>query len=144
MRVADVEEGVEEAREIPAEHQRRHPCFVGLEGQGDDVAHEAHVVSDVLRQTVVGTFHVHQRSALVPGAISRLGGISAHAVHALLHLADAGQVFVETAVIFGTDCSTQGRKVLPHAIQNAPGALVAAVLEEGVESQRWVHLHRHR
>ena len=68
----------------------------------------------------------------------------AHAVHALLHLADAGQVFVETAVIFGTDCSTQGRKVLPHAIQNAPGALVAAVLEEGVESQRWVHLHRHR
>ena len=49
MRIADVEEGVEEAREIPAENQGCHARFVGLEGQGDDVAHESHVLADVLR-----------------------------------------------------------------------------------------------
>ena len=49
MRVADVEEGVKEAGEIPAENQGCHSRFVGLEGQGDDVAHESHVLADVLR-----------------------------------------------------------------------------------------------
>ena len=49
MRVANVEEGVEEAGEISAENQGCHSRFVGLEGQGNDVAHQSHVLADVLR-----------------------------------------------------------------------------------------------
>ena len=37
--------------------ERGHPCLVGLEGNGDDIAHQAGVIAQVFRQPVGRTLH---------------------------------------------------------------------------------------
>ncbi len=65
MRLADVEERVEEPRDVAAEQERGDARLVGLEAEGDDVAHQPHVLADVFGQAVVGPLHRDRR--LGPG-----------------------------------------------------------------------------
>ena len=74
---ADVEERVEQAGEVAAEQQRGDARLVGLERQGDDVAHQPHVLADVFGQAVVGPRHRDGRPAAVAWPARRPGPSSA-------------------------------------------------------------------
>ena len=69
VRRADVEERVEEPRDIAAEQERGDPRLVGLEAEGDDVAHQPHVLADVFGQAVVGSLHRDGQAG--PGPLAR-------------------------------------------------------------------------
>jgi hypothetical protein len=68
----------------------------------------------------------------------------AHAIDALLDFADAGEVFVELAIVLRADLAAQAGGLVLHAIENAERALVAPDFEKAVERQRWIDFHRHR
>ena len=93
----DVQERIEQPGDVAAQQQRGDARLVGLEGQRDDVAHQPHVLADVLGQAVVGARHRRRHPAAI--ARPRVGLLlrRAHVLRALLDLADAGQVFVELA-----------------------------------------------
>src|SRR5262249_53064880 len=70
----NVEERIEEPGEIAAEKERGDARLVGLERKRDDVAHEPHVLADILREAVLGTRHFrigrHARPGLRRLAVS--------------------------------------------------------------------------
>ena len=61
-----------------------------------------------------------------------------------LDLADAGQVFVELRPVAGADPPAQAGGFLADAVKDALVATAATVVEQGVEGQRRIDLHRHR
>ena len=118
--------------------------LVGLEPEGDDVAHQPHVLADVLGQAVVGPGHRGDGPAAVPARARRPSLRGPHRLGALLDLADARQVLVELGPVAGADLAAQARGLLADAVEDALVAPAPAVVEEAVEGQRRVDLHRHR
>ena len=144
VRRPDVEERVEEAGDVAAEQERGEAGLVGLEAEGDDVAHQPHVLADVLGQAVVGPGHRDRGPAPVLAALVGRLLRGPHRHDATLDLADAREVLVELGPVAGADLPAQARGLLPDAVEDALVAPVAAVVEEAVEGQRRVDLHRHR
>lgn len=132
---ADVEERVKQAREVSAEQEGGDPRLVGLERQGDDVAHQPHVLADVFGQAVVGARHRQRGTSLIArpsvGAVLHLAG----PLDPLFDLADAGQILVELRAVGPADLAVQVIRVSLHAIKDALGALASLVVEEAVEGQ---------
>ena len=81
------------------------------------------------------------RSRARPSAVSFAARI---ARDALLDLADAGEILVELGPVAGADLPAQAGGLLADAVEDALVALAAAVVEEAVEGERGVDLHRHR
>ena len=66
MAVLHVDEGIDVRREVARQNQARHARAVGLEGDGDDVAHQAGVLAQIFGQAIGGAVHAGG------GAIGRL------------------------------------------------------------------------
>ena len=66
------------------------------------------------------------------------------ALDPLFHLADAGEVLVELRPIGVADLPAQLGGVLLDAVEDAQRPLAPLVVEEAVEGQRRIDLHRHR
>ena len=63
-----VEERIKQPGEVAAQQQGGDPGLVGLKRQRDDVAHEPHVLADVFRQAVVGSWHRQCAATAILGA----------------------------------------------------------------------------
>ena len=141
----DVEERIEEAREVAAEQQRGDARLVGLERQRDDVAHQPHVLADVFGQAVVGPLHreaaacrVSARSRRPCPCRSRMRSTRFSTSRTLVRYSSS------LALSPALTCRLQVSAALLHAVEDALVALAAAVLEQAVERQRRIDLHRHR
>ncbi len=88
MRIAHIQEGIEQSRNVAAEQQRRKPSFIGLKRQGHDVAHQPHVFTDIFGQAVIRPLHSGQVLAALLGAIACLLFIIAHTLDFLFDFAD--------------------------------------------------------
>jgi hypothetical protein len=143
VRLADPEEGIEQAGKIAAEQEGDDAGLVGLEGEGGEVAHQLHVLADVFGQAVVGPFHGEERLAGFAGGVGGFVGLGTHPVDALLHFADAGEVFVELGLVVGADFADEAGGVVLHAVEDALVPAAAAILEEAVEGERRIDFHRH-
>ena len=90
------------------------------------------------------------RGMVEGGAPAVLGSVvgpvfhRAGALDPLLDFADAGQVLVELGPIGLADLAAEVGGVLLHAVQDAQRPLAPLVVEEAVEGQRRIDLHRHR
>ncbi len=139
----DIQERIEEPRKITAKKKRGDAGFVGLETERDDVAHQPHVIADILGKAVVGTFHGHDGRAFGLGEnVGFLFG-GAGGIDAFLDFTDAGEEFVELGFIGGTDAAAEAIGLIFDAIENALIALVAAIFEKAVEGQGRIDFHGH-
>ncbi len=123
VRRADVEERIEQSREVAAKQQRGDPRLVGLERQGDDVAHQPHVLADIFGQAVVGPGH---RDGGAPAVLGPVVGPVLHRAGAfdpLLHLADAGEILVQLGPIGVADLTARARRRDPS---RGPGCSASA------------------
>jgi len=98
-----VQKRIEQTRQVAAEDQRGHPGLVRLKGQGDDVAHQPHVIADILRKSVVRALEGEERPAAILGPLLGHGLILAQAVHSFLNPADAGEILVQAAAVVRAD-----------------------------------------
>ena len=140
---ADVEERIEQPRQIAAHEQRGHARLVGLEGQGDDVAHQPHVFADVFGQAVVGPGHGDHGPIAALGVVAGPVHVGPRPLHAPLHLADAGEVFIQLGPVGAADLPLQRRGLVADPVEDARGPPAALVIEQAVEGQRRIDLHRH-
>src|SRR6185436_18940727 len=57
MRRSDIEKWIKEARDIAAKQERGDAGFIRLKSERKNVAHQPHVLADVLRKTVIWPLH---------------------------------------------------------------------------------------
>ena len=115
------------------------PRGVGLEPEHQDVAHELHVLGDVLRDAVGRAGHVGLRQRRPPPLqLPLLAGI----VDALLHVADRIEVLVELAAVVEADLPAQTLRIGQDGIEHTAVALLVGILEQPVEGQRRIDLQR--
>src|SRR6266542_2546537 len=132
---AYAEERIKEAGDISAEQERGHARLVGLKSKSNDVAHEPHVLANVLRQSVLGPFHLRYKlaSSLDP-VVCRILGVP-RGRNAFFDFAHTGEIFVKLGLVLGADLHAQAGSLLAHAVQDALVATIASVFEEAVERQ---------
>ncbi len=93
---------------------------------------------------VVGPGHRQCRPAAIVGPVVGPVLLGAGAVHPLLDFANAGQVLVELGLIRVADLALQSGGLVLDAVEDAGRPPAFLVVEEAVEGQRRVDLHRHR
>src|ERR1700679_709937 len=76
--------------------------LVGLEGYRNDVAHQAGVIAQVFRESGGWAFHGGGYGVFGFRCVVGIVLAFAHLLYALFHLAHAGQVFVELALVSPT------------------------------------------
>ena len=117
--------------------QRRDPRAVGLERQGDDVAHQPGVLAEVLRLARRRPLaRRHRRGVLLRHLVEPL--------HALLRLAHRRQVLVELLLVGAAHLAAQVVRLLEHVVEDAALELAGLAAEQAVERQRRVQFDRHR
>ena len=144
MPVADFQKWIIHGRKIAGNNQRSHAGAVRLEGDGDQVAHQARVVAQIFRQAVLWAVHRKGRAVALLGELVRLVFGFAHALHALLYFADAGQIFVQFGFVIRAHLAAERLGAILHPVENAHVAQTAAILKQVIEGERGVDLHRHR
>ena len=122
-------------RMIVVELERDDPRGVGLEGEHEDVAHQPHVLGDVLRDAVRRPRHVGLVERWLPALQfpSLSGGGDP-----LLHVADAVEIFVELPPVARADPPPQVARLLDHGVEHALVPLLRPFLEEPVEGERGI------
>ena len=114
---------------------------VGLERQHEEVAHDAHVLDDVLRVAVFRARHVGLGQGRPPALqLAALAG----ARDSHFHLANGVEVFVEFLPVEPADVAAQILRVRQHGIEHALVAGLCLVLEHLVERKCGVDLERRR
>ena len=114
---------------------------VGAEGQHQDVAHQPHVLVNVLRDAGGRPRHVRPGERGPPALKSpRLPGL----VDPLLHLAHRRQVLVKPALVGLADAVTQTAGVFPHGVQHAAVGPAHLIAEQAVEGEGRIQLQRRR
>ncbi len=141
---ADVEERIKEAGEVAAEQEGGDAGLVGLESERDDVAHEPHVFANIFGEAVIGARHRERGTSLVARAVVGRVFHRPGALDPFLDLANAGEILVELPLIGAADLPVQFGGVFLHAVENAERALAPLVVEEAIEGQRGINLHRDR
>ena len=144
MLLAHTKERIIQRRKITCQQQRRHACLVRLKTKSNNVTHQANVIPDILRQTILRTLHREQRFSRIPSPLFSLVLVRTHPLNAALHITDAGQIFVELHFVRGTDLATQRQRMVLYTIQHARVAESATVFKQAVKCQRRIHLVRHR
>src|SRR5262245_17309729 len=125
MSSANVEERVEQPRQIAAHQERRNACFVRLKRKCNDVAHEPHVFADVLGKTVVRAL---QTTNGWPWA---LGG--SDALHTPFHFTHTLQVFIELGAVATGDLTIEVGRLFADPIENAGSAAAPLIVEKAVK-----------
>ena len=140
-----VEERIEQAGDVAAEQQRGDARLVGLERQRDDVAHQPHVLADVFGQAVVGPLHRDERAVPVawrgPRPVSLLGRMRSTRFSTSRTLVRYSSSLARSAEL---TCRLRPAALSCDAVEDALVAPAAAVVEQAVERQRRIDLHRHR
>src|SRR5580704_2993849 len=124
--------------------QRGYARLVGLEGDGNDVAHQAGVIAQVFRQSVGRPFHGGCDGVFGFGCVLGVALVFAHALYALFYFAHAGQVFIELALVGGTYAPGKILGAGFYSIQNANVLQAATVVKQVVPGERWVDFYRDR
>ena len=119
--------------------ERGDPRRVGLEPEHQDVAHELHMLGDVLRDAVRRAGHVGLRQGRSPALQFAL---LASSVDALLHVANRIEVLVELAAVVDANLPTQALRVGQDGIEHTAVTLFVGVLEQPVKGQRRINFQR--
>jgi hypothetical protein len=124
---------------IIVELERTDTRGIGLEGQHEQVAHESHVLTDVLRDSIRGSWHVWLLKSRAPTLqFAALSG----SLDPLLHLANRVEIFIQFALVGLADGFANILRVFEHGIQNTLVPLLDLVLEKAVECQRGIKFER--
>ena len=116
--------------------QRGDPSRVGLEPEHQDIAHELHVLGDVLRNAVRRAGHVGLRQRRPPSLQFTL---LAGSVDALLHVTNGIEVLVELAAVVNANLPAQALRVGQNGIEHTAVTLFVGVLEQPVKGQRRIN-----
>ena len=141
--VTYVEEWVVQRRQIAGEQQRGDPSLVGLEREGDDVAHQPRVIAEIFGQPVLRAFHAEDRGAHGLRPVVRPVLHLSHAFDPAFEFPHAGQILIQPGSVGRADRPAQTLRAIRDAVENAPIPQAAAVLEQAVEGERRVHLVGH-
>src|SRR5438067_8398644 len=95
VRGTHVEKWIEETGQIAAQEQAGYSRFVSLECQRDDIAHQAHVLADILGQAVVRPLHREDGPTSVARPLFGTVLQRARLFDPLFHIAHTGQILVE-------------------------------------------------
>ena len=117
------------------------PRGIGLEGEHEDVAHQPHVLSNVLWDAIGRPGHVglvERRLPTLQFPPLSSGG------DPLFDIADALEVFVEFAAIGSADSPSQISGLLDDGVKDTFVTLLRALLEEPVEGEGRIELQRRR
>ena len=126
---------------VVVELERADARGVGLERQHEQVAHDAHVLDNVLRVAVRRARNVRLGQSRSPALqFAAFAG----ALDSFLHLTDGVEVFVEFLLVEPADVASQILRVRQHGVEYAPVAGLRLVLEHLVERQCGVYLERRR
>ncbi len=131
--------GEAQRRVVVVQLQRGDARGVGLETQHHNVAHQPHVLGDVLRYAVFGSLGGRLGGdGLLTLQLAALAG----AADAALNLAHAFQVFIQLALVAAPQILAEIARILAHRVEHAFLTLLHIVLEQTVEGQRRVQLQR--
>ena len=119
MSRSHVEERIKQTGKVAAQEQGGDTGLIGLESQGDDVAHEPHVLADVFRQAVVRTRHCQGRAPAVLGAVVGLVFLDSRAADPLLDFPHACEILVELRLIGPADLAAQLAGMLLDPVEDA-------------------------
>ena len=139
--VVDAEVREPQRRVVVVELERADARRVGHEGQHEDVAHQPHVIGNVLGHAVGRPRHVgpgqHRLPALELAALPRR-------LDPPLDVADALQVFIELPLVAAANGAAEVLGILPDRIENTHILARRFVLEEPVEGEGGIDLQRRR
>jgi hypothetical protein len=122
-------------RVIVVELQRGDAGRIRLEPEHENIAHQTHVIGDVLRDAIGGARNVRLIKRRTPALqLALLPGL----VDTLLDIADRVEVLVEFALIRPADLAFQVARISQHGIEHALVTLLHLIFEEPVESQRGI------
>ena len=117
---------------VVVEFQRGDTRGVGLESENHDIHHEAHVLCDVLRDTVGRARSVRLFDGWAPALeFSTFPGV----LEPFLDISDAFEIFVKFVLIILAQCFADGFCVGEHGIEHADVCGRAFVFEEAVERE---------
>ena len=115
------------------------PRGVGLESEHQDVAHELHVLGNVLRDAVGRAGHIRLGQRRPPALqFALLAGM----VDALFHVANRVEILVELAAVVEADLPAQALRIGQDGIEHTAIALFVGILEQPVEGQRRINFQR--
>ena len=126
---------------VIVELERADARGVGLERQNKQVAHDAHVLDDVLWVAVHRARNVRLGQSRSPALQF---GAFAVTLDSFLHLKDRVEVFVESLLVEPADIAAQILRVRQHGFEYAPVAGLRLVLEHLIERKCRVDLERRR
>ena len=117
---------------IVVQLQRADTSGIGAEGQHEDIAHQPHVLVDVLRHAV-GRARLIRFGQRGPPALQplRLAGL----VDPLLHFPDGREIFVEPAPVRLADLVAQALRFLADGIEHALVGPADFIAEEAIEGE---------
>ncbi len=99
---------------------------IGLEGQYQDIAHQLHVVDDVLRIAILGTGDVGTGQGRSPALqFTALAG----SFNPLFHFADLVEILIQFLPVEPTDTTTQVLGICQDCIQDTLISLLGLVFE---------------
>ena len=139
--VPDVKKRIEQSRNVSTKQDRRNACFVRLKCEGNDVTHQAHVVANVLRQSVIRASHLDDGLAPMLRPFQCFVLMFAQSFNPFFDLADTGEVLVQFGPISGTGLSAETCRVFFHSVKHAFVSPSATVVEQTVERQRRINFH---
>ena len=126
---------------VVVEFQRRNACRVCLKTEDEDVAHQIHVLDDVLRDAVGRSLHIRfvERGspALQLAAFARV-------LDPFLHLTHAVEILVELALIAGADAASQILCVGEYGVEHALVLGRGFVFKETIKGKCGVKFQRRR
>src|SRR5580698_5224361 len=118
--------------------------LVGLEGDRNNVAHQAGVIAQVFGESVGGAFHGGGDGVFGFGCVVGIAHVFAHALYALFYFAHTGEVFIELAFVGATDALGKILGAVFYAVENAEVLQAAMVVKQVVPGERWVDFYGDR
>ena len=138
--IIDIKEWVEQTGKVTAHQHRCDTCFVGLDGQSDDIAHQLHVFAEVFWKSIIRALHRHEWLILILCVVGCLHHFATHLGCTLLDFAYAGEVFIQLCTVFTADFMAKRSSIVSDAVKHARHPLAAIVVEEAVKRLGWIDL----
>ena len=126
---------------IVVELERGHAGGVSLKAQHQDVAHEAHVLRDILRDAVGGPLDVRAVERRTPALqLATLTG----RLDTLLDVAHGVEVLIKLLTVGLADVTAKVSRLTQHRVEHAAVAGRGGILEESIKGEGRVDLQRGR